>query len=54
MKSIHWFSLAALVLGLALLFLASSTAGGVVLGLAFAVELIYAALTGKQTNDGTH
>lgn len=52
MKTIHWFSLAAVILGLVLLFAGLATAGAVVLAGTTVVELIHSAWTGKQTNDG--
>ncbi|MBV7544452.1 hypothetical protein [Acidovorax sp. sic0104] len=53
MKLVHWFSLAALVVGVALLFAGLTTAGCVILAIAPVIELIHAAVTGKQTNSST-
>lgn len=52
-KFIHWFSLAALVVGVALLFVGLTTAGCVILAIAPVIEVIHAAVTGKQTNSST-
>lgn len=52
-KLVHWFSLAALVVGVALLFAGLTTAGCVILAIAPVIELIHAAVTGKQTNSST-
>ena len=54
MKLVHWFSLAALVVGVALLFAGLTTAGCVILAIAPVIELIHAAVTGKQTNKQQH
>lgn len=53
MKLIHWFSLAALVIGVALLFMGLTTAGCVILAIASVIEVVHAAVTGKQTNSST-
>ncbi|MES2911437.1 MAG: hypothetical protein V4718_08630 [Pseudomonadota bacterium] len=53
MKLIHWFSLASFIIGIGLLFMGFSTAGCVILAITPVVEVIYAAVTGKQTNSGT-
>lgn len=53
MKFIHWFHLATLIAGLALLFFGWTAAGGAMLVLAPVIDLVHSALTGKQTNDGS-
>lgn len=52
MKSAHWFSLGTFLLGLILLFVGLTSEGRLLLGVAVVVELIYAMLMGKKTNDG--
>ena len=54
MKFIHWFSLALCLVGLGLLFMGIPTAGWVIFVGATAIELVYSAVTGKQTNGGVH
>ena len=54
MKFIHWFSLTSCLVGLGLLFIGVPTTGWMILVGVTAIELVYSAVTGKQTNDGAY
>ena len=52
MKTRHMLSAASLVVALGLLLTGHPSGAGLLLGITTAVEILVAALTGKQTNDG--
>ena len=54
MHSIHWFSLVTFIIGLGLLFVGFPTVGWLILVGSAVIELVYSAVSGKKTNDGTH
>jgi len=54
LKIVHGISLASAIIGLCLLLAGLGKIGSLLMGLATVVELVVAATTGKQSNEGMH
>lgn len=54
MKIIHCLSLVSVIIAIGLLFAGMGKIASLLVGLATVAELVVAATTGKQSNDGSH